>query len=340
MASANNDETSPKLCGDWAIEGTRNVNVTLATDRGWFATYTPLKTTIIRKNDGKLLDVLGHGTVLLPVKFKDARKKISKSSRRILELRHVLHVPSLPCNFIGEAIWDMFPNLPDGAVAMKDIEGHNGPLVDRTKPLICLKLSGPPYGPETCPGSLEQGEKHVVDYDWPVNDREHALCTWRDYAAPNVIAELTWAHEQVRRRPGKPPVNQLTDTPYKQTEEDFVSLHFGDEKSLLRWFDGSMTSPPDRAMGRAIARVLIKGRVDLLVRESDERAWDKMVKEFGEKNQPDPLPGPLLDPEEILLNQLRVKIAMDGHDGHNDDEGDMKTEVADDDVKKDVRDDV
>jgi hypothetical protein len=70
--------------------------------RGWFKTYTPFKskvnTTPLVVGDN-LLDVVGAGTVEIPVKRDPNRTGVSSHGTIVLE--DVLHVPGGFCNAIG-----------------------------------------------------------------------------------------------------------------------------------------------------------------------------------------------------------------------------------------------
>ncbi|KAK3334197.1 hypothetical protein B0T19DRAFT_148129 [Cercophora scortea] len=92
-------------CPDWVVS--LDCDVHIARDRAWFGKdYVPYTTTVVPSppSQSPPLQVVGIGTVLLPLEFSPHQKDKDRRKHGTLTLETVLHVPSAPYNIIGSPI--------------------------------------------------------------------------------------------------------------------------------------------------------------------------------------------------------------------------------------------
>jgi hypothetical protein len=158
----------PRVSPDWVYSF--NSNVSVAKDRSWFTSYTPFKSHLGSFGSETKLNVMGIGTVHIPVRLPSSKKG---KKHGIIEIRGVLHAPNALCNVLGQGDFMDRYEVDTLMQFVKDREGRTVACIDKTKKLLCLKLSGPPVGPITTPSPLlKDSGNHVHIYaQWAESER-------------------------------------------------------------------------------------------------------------------------------------------------------------------------
>ncbi|OAL46159.1 hypothetical protein IQ07DRAFT_478719, partial [Pyrenochaeta sp. DS3sAY3a] len=235
------------VCPDWVFLNNSNVNV--ATDRGWFKTYTPFTSTVNDSSpifaSSSALPVLGIGTVEIYTKRSPNLSGIS--SHGSLLLAEVLHVPGFICNAIGQPMWD----LDDYGVttggsrgkskgAITNSQGKNMAYFDPSRPLFVLKVRADPKGPKLGPPVLQHGTMYALGCQWS----ETEVQKWQKFKAENgLINPKPELASVVNKNP-----------PYTQDEKAFLKKHFRSEYHFLNQHGLHINKEEDRAEGRLILR--------------------------------------------------------------------------------------
>ncbi len=95
---------SPAYNIDWVWSFDSNAHV--ATDKGWFISFTPLISEIVSTPDGTTYPVEGIGSVELEVRRvigNAAKRNVGPKNSKIV-LHNVLYVPSFLCNVMGDPV--------------------------------------------------------------------------------------------------------------------------------------------------------------------------------------------------------------------------------------------
>lgn len=120
----------------------------IAKDRGWFTDYTPFLSFIGEIYSDDQQPVVGIGTVALHTHRAPGLYpgQNGLESNATLTLKHVLHVPSAPCNVIGfpqdfldEPVQISFNGASNGSI--KSLDGHTIAYFDSSNSLINARWS-------------------------------------------------------------------------------------------------------------------------------------------------------------------------------------------------------
>ncbi|KAK3370929.1 hypothetical protein B0T24DRAFT_705550 [Lasiosphaeria ovina] len=177
-----------RLCPEWVISNFSDVDV--AKDRGWFVEYRPYSSFI---HCGRRKEVIGIGTVELPVMMSWHEGTGLSQGHGTLRLEYVLHCPDSLCNTIGSNIYSGMRSH-DG--------GTSGVLLDRdervmacytTKPHIkhwwTVVLRNPPDG-YFFGSSAFRSTDVSVDTSWPLDEREKFELSLEPQDRENYLAYL------------------------------------------------------------------------------------------------------------------------------------------------------
>ncbi|KAM3516043.1 hypothetical protein MY11210_000325 [Beauveria gryllotalpidicola] len=179
--------TNTLPCPAWVFSPESNAH--RAKDRSWFGDdYQTISSALSlqrRASDSLQLEVIGIGTVELPVKRRpDAR---GAQSHGVLRLRNVLHVPSGLCNVVGGRALLADYAVRRGPGGIREIADKNGggaavaylhqPNARLGSRHLQVRLSGPPIGPRLGPSPFVQGESYSFGACWHDDAREQVMRT-------------------------------------------------------------------------------------------------------------------------------------------------------------------
>ncbi|EJP63860.1 signal sequence receptor alpha subunit [Beauveria bassiana ARSEF 2860] len=267
-------------CPAWVFSPESNAH--RAKDRSWFGDdYQTISSALSlqrRSSDSLQLEVIGIGTVELPVKRRpDAR---GAQSHGVLRLRNVLHVPSGLCNVVGGkallAAGYLVRRGPGGG-GIREISDKNGgaavaylhqPNARLGGRHLQVRLSGPPIGPRLGPSPFVKGESYSFSARWHDDAREQVMRTLAKLKP--VVASPKPA--MVKSKPGavaKTPAQSPAATgaavaanpplAFTEEEREWMRRHHGSVYLFLRVCGLKGSSAEDAQAARRVIRMRMAG---------------------------------------------------------------------------------
>ncbi|MCJ1330365.1 hypothetical protein MMC10_007048 [Thelotrema lepadinum] len=257
---------------DWVLSNSSNVH--LATDRDWFKSYYPFHSTV-KTIKGTSIPVLGVGTVDLPLK-----EHVKKAGSNTINLRHVLHVPSSPCNIVSSSELSVCYRLDGDSLTPKigSQRGRQLGFVECPKlPRLRLKGQGPAHT------SLDKDQDYVVGIVWVAKERKR----WKASKEGGLEREA-WK-----------------DGFYTAEEWEWFEKYGGERHFFWDFELGSVDNMKDRFLGREIAREMMLGdkRVDAFYEEDEDD--DEDGDEDGDED----------DDEKPFYSAGEIRYLRNGYDG-------------------------
>lgn len=154
---------------DWIWSSTSNVHV--ANHRDWFTTFTPLTSSITCGAETHAVE--GIGAVTLEVRrMVGAAAKAAKNKAMVnstIVLRHVLYVPTLMCNILGEPVKEEYSvSIGVDKLLMDKDTGRGVGLLERNEAgLTKVILKGQAKGQS----SFKKDDVHDFSAIWPEEER-------------------------------------------------------------------------------------------------------------------------------------------------------------------------
>ncbi|PMB67935.1 hypothetical protein BM221_006110 [Beauveria bassiana] len=266
-------------CPAWVFSPESNAH--RAKDRSWFGDdYQTISSALSlqrRSSDSLQLEVIGIGTVELPVKRRpDAR---GAQSHGVLRLRNVLHVPSGLCNVVGgKALLaaDYLVRRGPGGGGIREISDKNGGAVAYLHQPnarlggrhLQVRLSGPPIGPRLGPSPFVKGESYSFSARWHDDAREQVMRTLaksKPVVASSKPAMVKSQPGAVAKTPAQSPAATgaavAANPPLAFTEEEreWMRRHHGSVYLFLRVCGLKGSSAEDAQAARRVIRMRMAG---------------------------------------------------------------------------------
>ncbi|KAF1730989.1 hypothetical protein CRV24_009061 [Beauveria bassiana] len=267
-------------CPAWVFSPESNAH--RAKDRSWFGDdYQTISSALSlqrRSSDSLQLEVIGIGTVELPVKRRpDAR---GAQSHGVLRLRNVLHVPSGLCNVVGgKALLaaDYLVRRGPGGGGIREISDKNDgavvaylhqPNARLGGRHLQVRLSGPPIGPRLGPSPFVKGESYSFSARWHDDAREQVMRTLaklKPVVANPKPAMVKSKPGAVAKTPAQSPAATGTavaaNPPLAFTEEEreWMRRHHGSVYLFLRVCGLKGSSAEDAQAARRVIRMRMAG---------------------------------------------------------------------------------
>ncbi|KAM0670451.1 hypothetical protein ACQRIU_000846 [Beauveria bassiana] len=266
-------------CPAWVFSPESNAH--RAKDRSWFGDdYQTISSALSlqrRSSDSLQLEVIGIGTVELPVKRRpDAR---GAQSHGVLRLRNVLHVPSGLCNVVGgKALLaaDYLVRRGPGGGGIREISDKNGGAVAYLHQPnarlggrhLQVRLSGPPIGPRLGPSPFVKGESYSFSARWHDDAREQVMRTLaksKPVVASSKPAMVKSKPGAVAKTPAQSPAATgaavAANSPLAFTEEEreWMRRHHGSVYLFLRVCGLKGSSAEDAQAARRVIQMRMAG---------------------------------------------------------------------------------
>ncbi|KAM3489543.1 hypothetical protein MY3957_007154 [Beauveria namnaoensis] len=266
-------------CPAWVFSPESNAH--RAKDRSWFGDdYQTISSALSlqrRSSDSLQLEVIGIGTVELPVKRRpDAR---GAQSHGVLRLRNVLHVPSGLCNVVGgKALLaaDYLVRRGPGGGGIREISDKNGGAVAYLHQPnarlggrhLQVRLSGPPIGPRLGPSPFVKGESYSFSARWHDDAREQVMRTLaksKPVVASSKPAMVKSKPGAVAKTPAQSPAATgaavAANPPLAFTEEEreWMRRHHGSVYLFLRVCGLKGSSAEDAQAARRVIQMRMAG---------------------------------------------------------------------------------